>query len=119
MPRKYTCSECGENGHSKRFCPHSKKTCNICFEMKKTTETKCKHNFCKSCLQSWCKTFERKTKRPNCPCCRKEFTDGDLKNMKIPFQSQVQQISICPISYPVITDNFDLYDAIFLMIQNA
>tara|TARA_Y100001970_G_scaffold270830_1_gene365254 strand:- start:1039 stop:1416 length:378 start_codon:yes stop_codon:yes gene_type:complete len=52
--------------------------CSICMNtIKDKFQTKCEHNFCKSCLRQWLE------KNNSCPLCRKVLIDNSNKNLTI------------------------------------
>ena len=55
------------------------KTCSICMDSNATYKTKCDHDFCKSCIKSWCNEFTNKTSYPTCPICKSVIDEDELK----------------------------------------
>ena len=102
--RRYTCGCCRkhwekgstEKRHNSKTCPHKQQRpthttipttttfnedCIICCNETTDFKTKCDHYFCKSCLKKWCNQFKYKTKRADCPCCRKPILKDDLQQL--------------------------------------
>ena len=68
------CSECKQSGHNIRTCV-KRKECPICFEKigsKNYSITKCKHEFCTTCLLKSC------NRNGKCPICRTPLSENIL-----------------------------------------
>ena len=62
-------------------------TCTICIEELKSKKQlafllKCKHMFCKNCIEMWQAKKITDNESPNCPTCRKDFTNDDILVIK-------------------------------------
>ncbi|QIH04879.1 RING-finger-containing E3 ubiquitin ligase [Dasineura jujubifolia toursvirus 2a] len=67
-----TLNECIENNSLLVYQKTDKNgDCNICLEEDiEIVITKCKHEFCISCIERW---YNENKKNPRCPLCRREL----------------------------------------------
>ncbi len=66
------CSECKQSGHNIRTCS-KRRECPVCFEkigFQNYSITKCKHEFCTSCLLKSC------NRNGKCPICRTALSEN-------------------------------------------
>ena len=75
--------------------------CSICMNtIKDKFQTKCEHNFCKSCLGQWLE------KNNSCPMCREVLIDNSNKNLTIDTIIEPMIIPWSPRTYSTRTQEF-------------
>ena len=62
---------------------YSTKQCSICMHRRATMSLKCKHRFCKQCVNAWFDSCLKNIEHKSCPDCRNIEEKSEIREMLV------------------------------------